>query len=105
MDENKGLTAEQAAKVAELEVQHGTDKILVIEVKDAVAYVKKPGRNIVGRILKEMDVDPVKAFELYLNSCWVEGDKRILDDDNYFFGAFTTMGEILSFEVGTLKKK
>ena len=57
-----------------------------------------------GAAMSVMMKNPLKANEILLTSNWLEGDKRILEDDDLFLSAGQLLGEIIKVREGQLKK-
>lgn len=80
-------------------------KITAKKKKDtATAYFKKPDRNVMGVSISLQKTSVLRAKEVILKTCFLEGDNRILSDDDFFYSACTIMDEIISIEEGDLKK-
>ena len=48
--------------------------------------------------------DEVESRELLANSCFLGGDKELLDDDNYFISAMPQYVALLAMKESSLKK-
>ena len=46
----------------------------------------------------------IKAGEIIVRSCWVSGDKEILDDEDLLVGAALAAQELISVKKASLKK-
>lgn len=104
------LTEEQALKFEALKKQYGGRVYAIIVPCDdegtdiAVGFVKKPDRTLLGLVLSQLTVNQIKAFEILLNSTWIEGDNRILNDDDVFMSAMASLNEMITIRQGVLKK-
>ena len=90
-----------------LQHKHGFVYTIYIPVNDegtevAVGYLKKIDRELMGAALSMKD--PIRSKEMVLNSTFIEGDKRILDDDDVFFSACMEVDKMMTFRKGMLKK-
>lgn len=99
------LTIDQVAQKHKVETVYQ----LKIPVNDegtehAIGYIKKPSRQILGAALSVMNTNPLKANQIILESCWLEGDQRILKDDDLFMSAGALLGEIVKVRQGEIKK-
>lgn len=102
-------------EIEAIEKKHGLSKVFRIEVpmddegKDvAVAFLKKPNRNVMAASMSFAESDPFKSNEILLKGCWLEGDERIQTDDDAFLSAQMLLQELISFRKGridVLKKK
>lgn len=93
----------------EIAVKHNVKTVFEISVNDdegnpVTAYFKKPSRQILSVALSLQDRDPLKSKELILRNCWLEGDKRIVDDDDLFISACTVVDEIMHYRKAVIKK-
>jgi hypothetical protein len=93
----------------ELAVKHNVKTVFEITVEDdegnlVIAYFKKPSRQIMSRALSIEGRDPLGSKELILRNCFLEGDIRIIDDDEMFYGACIESGSMMTFRKATLKK-
>ena len=70
----------------------------------AIGYLKKPNRNTMDAAMSIAASKPLKATEILLKSCWLEGDERILNDDDTFLNASSMMDEIITIRRGEIKK-
>jgi len=68
------------------------------------AIFKKPDRNVIGLTMNLEKRNPLRAKETMLRSCYLEGDKRILDDDDAFMSACTVIDEFVTIKQADLKK-
>lgn len=75
------------------------------EGKDyAIGYIKKPSRASLGAAMSLIGTNPIKANEILLQSNWLEGDKRILEDDDAFMSASILLEEVVTIRKGEIKK-
>lgn len=77
--------------------KYGDDKIFEIVVDDKKAILHKPTRKDLSFAMagSSQAKDSIKFAEILLNQCWIDGDKEIKEDDDYFFGAVPKL-EVLS---------
>ncbi len=82
--------------------KHGVKKVfeLSIPMDDegtdvAVGYIKKPNRNSLAAAMAIINTNPLKANEIILKSNWLEGDVRIMDDDDAFLSAGALLEEVI----------
>lgn len=112
MDKKEKLIEDQMEAVRK---KYGLSKVFRIAIpmdddgKDvAVAYLKKPNRNVMAVSMSFAESDPFKSNELLLKGCWLEGDMRIQEDDDAFLSAQGLLQEMITFRKGridVLKKK
>lgn len=75
-----------------LEAKHGKLKAIVVE--DKVALFKKPSRQILGSASAYVSTDIIRYTEIVAESCFVDGDREIIDDDDYFISAMPQISEL-----------
>ena len=92
------------SRIAELKEKHGS--VYLIKVDDKQAVFKKPSRQDLSyaTAVSSQGKDAVKLAETILRSTFVEGDKEILDNDEYFFGAMPVAMEMFETTQGEIKK-
>lgn len=91
------------SRIAELKEKHGS--VYLIKVDDKQAVFKKPNRQDLSyaTAVSSQGKDAVKLAETILRSTFVEGDKEILDNDEYFFGAMPVAMEMFETKQGEIK--
>jgi hypothetical protein len=100
------ITAEEFAK---LKNEHGEIFTIEVPMNDthtdvAVAYFKKVDRAIMGAAMSLWDTNPLKAKEIVLTSCFIAGNKDILEKDDLYFPATNRVDDMITFRKATLKK-
>lgn len=87
-----------------LKAQYGT--VYLITVDDKAAVFKKPSRNDLSyaTAASSQGKDAVKLAETILRNTFVEGDRDIIDNDEYFFGAMPIAMEMFEIKQGEIKK-
>jgi hypothetical protein len=107
----KQVTDPDVDLINEVAKRHNQEKVYMIKIplndegtEHAVGYIKKPNRQILGAAMSEMSRNPLKANEIILRSCWLEGDKSILDDDDVFLAAGALIQNIIQIRTGEVKK-
>jgi 5-keto 4-deoxyuronate isomerase len=102
------IEAELKLELDTIASQHGVKKVFKIIVPfegDTIsAYFKKPDRIVIGATMAVEKRSPLKAKEMMLTACFLEGDRRILTDDDAFLSACTVIDEIVVIEQAELKK-
>lgn len=80
--------------------------VILYEVEDKKAYFRKPTRQELSyaSIASNQMKDVIKYTETLMNSCWLGGDKEILDKDEYFIGAMTVIEALAEVKTGEVKK-
>ena len=68
--------------------KHG-GKVFEVVVEDKKAILKKPARQDLSYASagSSQGKDALKFVELLMKQCWIDGDREILEDDDYFLGA------------------
>jgi len=76
-----------------------------LSIEDKKCYVRKPTRNEMKFAMTlATKNDPLGMVEEILNSCFLGGDREIIDDDDYFYGAAMQLQELIEIKNGDLKK-
>jgi len=76
----------------------------MLEVLDKKCWLHKPDRNILDLASASSRKKDSKFNETILKNCWLAGDKEIITNDEYFFGASAQLGELIQFADASLKK-
>lgn len=74
------------------------------EDKEYVGFLRKPTRDEYFAFFSFSSTNPMKGLEIILNSCFLEGDSEILEDDIVFFTALSQVGELIQVYEGDIKK-
>jgi hypothetical protein len=76
-----------------------------------VAKIRKPSRKIVGQALGMVipmghgdKPDPLTAGEWVLRTCWIDGDKSILEDEDNLIAASLKCLDLIKLKEAALKK-
>lgn len=67
------------------------------------AYLKPPSRKVLGMATAIGKGDPFKFGEIIMKNCWLGGDERIIDDDDYFLAANAVLGDLIRIKSASLK--
>lgn len=94
-------------KVEELRKKHGVKDVHVIDIENDNgepfrAYLKSPDRAVLSRSISLAQTDPIRANEIVLNSCWLDGDEIIKTDDTLFMSAMQVLGGLINIRKATL---
>jgi hypothetical protein len=91
--------------------RHNVEKVYMLKIPTndegtefAIGFIKKPSRATMGAAMSVIAKNPLKANEIVLQSSWLEGDKRILEDDDLFMAAGALLGDIIQVRTGEVKK-
>lgn len=101
------LQAKIAKRAEELKKTHNNVFAVVVKVSDeeyAVAYLKKPSRQVLSASMSLVEQDPIRSDEIILQGCWIEGDERIKTDDDLFFAVTPHLRKLMEFKTAELKK-
>lgn len=84
--------------------KHGD--VIAYTVEDKVAYFRKPTRQELSyaSIASNQMKDVIKYSESLMNSCWLGGDRDILEVDEYFIGAMSVIEALAEVKTGEVKK-
>ncbi len=80
--------------------------VFMISVEDVAGYVRKPDRKVLDHALTASDGGKraMKFNETILRDIWLGGDKKLLDDDEYFFAVSEQLDELVKSKKAELKK-
>ena len=80
--------------------------VIAYAVDDKVGYFRKPTRQEISyaSVASNQMKDVIKYSETLMNSCWLGGDREILDRDEYFIGAMGVIEALAEVKVGEVKK-
>jgi hypothetical protein len=70
----------------------------------ATAFFKWPGRNAISSSMAIQNRDPLMAKLIVLQAGFLEGDRRILDDEYTFCNACTVLDDVIGFRMAEIKK-
>jgi hypothetical protein len=90
-------------------------KIFHIEVRDedddedgnpvwVGAYFGKPTLSLFSQFSKNAQKDRINALKVLLVNLFLEGDRRLLDDDDYFLAAMGQIEDIVNVQQARIKK-
>ena len=92
------------AQINDWKKKHG--EIVSYIVEDKVAYFRKPTRQEISyaSVASNQMKDVIKYSETLMNSCFIGGDREILDKDEYFIGAMSVIEALAEVKTGEVKK-
>lgn len=104
---NEDQDQEQAAK--RIKKAYGVKAAYWLEAEDdegnAIGgWVKQPGIPELDSSAKTMGEHPVTGTRDLLFECWLEGDKRILQEDDLFLQILPVANDIFQQKMGSVKK-
>lgn len=89
-------------------LQKDNKKVFEISVEGAdktyYGYIRNPNRDEMRIIFSTISTDPIKAYEIILQNCWLTGDTEIRTDDDLFFGVTAQLGVVVDFAKASIKK-
>lgn len=100
---------QELSKPEQLKRKHKVKEVFEISVEmgegdTATGYIKKPDRKVMGAAMSHFQSNPLKANEIILNSCWLDGDRRILEDDDAFMAAGVVLEQVIQIRQAEIKK-
>lgn len=76
-----------------------------LTVDGKTGFVRKPTREEMKYAMTfATKNDPLGMVEEILKSCWLGGDRELIDDDDYFYGAAEQLQTLVEIKTGELKK-
>jgi len=73
-------------------------------VEDKIGLFKKPDRKIISMASAVAATDPLEYVATVAENCFVEGDRELLDQDDYFLGIVPVINELVETKTATLLK-
>ncbi|MFK5855376.1 MAG: hypothetical protein QM503_04530 [Bacteroidota bacterium] len=92
----------QTAQITAFKKEYG--EVFLIKVEDKKCYLHPPTRTILDAASAASKKAESKFNEVILRSCWLAGDKELVDDDDFFMAASSQLGDIIKFKEATIKK-
>lgn len=81
-------------------------EIFEIEAGDKRCIVHKPSRQELSYATagSSQGKDAIKFSELLLKQVWVDGDREIMENDDYFLGVMQVLGNLAEVKQAEIKK-
>lgn len=96
----KEITAEQ---IAEWKKRYG--KVYRYEAADGMTcFLRRPTRAEFSAANVIAGADAIKAKEILLRNCWLDGDMEIQNDDAHFYGIGAWLDDLIGMVAGELKE-
>jgi len=86
--------------------KYGDGNVFEVVSGDKKAVLHKPTRQDLSfaNAGSSNGQDSIKFCEIILKQCWIDGDKEIQNDDDYFFGVISVIQEMVSYKEAQIKK-
>ena len=106
------IEAEEAliVKADRVKEKHKVKKVFFIEVEDEDtgewigAWLRKPKLMEFSMFTKMSEKDNLQALKTLITSIFLEGDRRIYEDDDFFMGAISQVQDIVNVQRSKIKK-
>jgi DNA mismatch repair ATPase MutS len=102
---------EAKEKYAEkLKKLHSTKRVFCIEVEDEdtgewkEAWFRKPKLKEFSMFTTIAQKDKIQALQTLMRNIFIDGDKNVIDDDDYFLSAMSQVEEIVNVQASKIKK-
>tara|TARA_B110000914_G_C15391422_1_gene412659 strand:- start:114 stop:566 length:453 start_codon:yes stop_codon:yes gene_type:complete len=101
------------AEAEKIKKKYKIKKTFLIEVEDedsededawAKAWIRKPTLKEFSAFSKIAQNDNIGGLKVLLTNIFLEGDKRILEDDEFFLSAMTQLEAIINVQASRIKK-
>ena len=89
-------------KIAELKAEHGD--LFLITVEDKAAMFRAPKRKELSYASSVGAKDPMQFNETIMKSCFLEGDKELINNDVYFLGTSQQIVNLIEVKESSLEK-
>lgn len=80
--------------------EHG--ELFLISVEDKSCVLRKPTRMELSFVSGV--TDPMQFTETLLKQLWLDGDKEMLEDDDYFLAISGKLDQVIKFKEAEVKK-
>jgi hypothetical protein len=67
-------------------------------------WLRYPSRQYISIAMTMKDSDPLKGKQIVIENSWIEGDRKIIDDDELFLSACTVLDEVIGVRQALVKK-
>lgn len=86
--------------------KYGDTRVVEVVVDGKKAIMHKPSRTDLSYAIagSSQGADTVKFVELLMRQCWIDGDREILEDDDYFLAAMPVVQRLAEVKEAEIKK-
>ncbi|MDR1459154.1 MAG: hypothetical protein LBI60_02960 [Bacteroidales bacterium] len=96
--------------IEQAKLKYGQDKVKFLELpKDdegtefLTVLATVPTRTVIGQFTRFMESDPKKAQEILVKYCLLSHKDVVLADDGLFYGAVSTLADLIPIRKGIVK--
>lgn len=76
--------------------QYGDRDLIYLGVEDTLAVLRPPTADDLGDYLTAMGTNGMsKAVAMIIEQLWIDGDYKLIEDEDYFIAVFLQMNNIL----------
>lgn len=93
-----------------LKKNYKTKRVFLIEVEDEDTgewiggWIRRPNLKEFSMFTKLAQKDNLSALQTLMTNIFLEGDRRIYEDDDYFLGAIAQIQDIVNVQASRIKK-
>lgn len=93
-----------------LKKNYKTKRVFLIEVEDEDTgewiggWIRKPNLKEFSMFTKLAQKDNLSALQTLMTNIFLEGDRRIYEDDDYFLGSIAQIQDIVNVQASRIKK-
>lgn len=81
--------------------QYGNRDLIFLKVEDYMAVLRPPTAEDLGDYLTAMGMNGMsKAVAMIVDQLWIDGDFKLIEDEDYFIAVFLQMNNILESKKG-----
>ena len=97
--------------IAELKAKHNLNDVYVMNVpvgdsgEIITGYFRRPTFDILDAAMSLQETKPMTSKAIIVKSCFLAGDKRIIEDDQTLKNACTSVNDLVGIFQSYLKKK
>jgi len=108
--EEESKIAENIKKKYSSDKSRNVKKVYYIEVQDedtdewVGAWFSKPTLKLFSQFSKNAQKDRINSLKVMLVNLFLEGDKRLIEDDDYFLSAMSQIEDVVHVQQSRIKK-
>ena len=86
--------------------EYGDGNVFEVVAEDKKAILHKPRRQDISYASAGSNraQDSIKYTEIILKQCWIDGDREIIDNDDYFFAVVPVLEALVETKEAEIKK-
>ena len=104
------VTDEQIEAAEKVKKKFNVKKVFLIGVQDEdtgewlEGYFRKPNLKEFSMFTTVAQKDKIQALQVLMTNVFLQGDKRLIEEDDYFLSAMSQIEEIVNVQASRIKK-